>query len=238
MTDQPIRRISTSPIAWPDRIFYLHVYYDGHDQLVLRSPRHDPPRESQSTRIDVLFKGVAYVNIPATMSGLTIQIADAATRIALLATTSLEPDSSDDVFVLHGDRWTGFVVALVAFTTEDEVEDLYAPSALTDDFRVRFNPLDDPNTSYLKVVWHHQLPDEPVLIYSEVFAGREVRKIEIYRDGRTRLADRWTSTGTTQLSEGAFPTVQEIAAQPEFSPFEIDRDEFFAVLQSSLQEQD
>ncbi len=238
MTDRPIRSISSDPIAWPDRTFYLHVYYDGHNQLVLRSPRHDPPRESQSTRIDTQFKGVEYVNIPAKMSGLTIRVVDAATRSALLATTSLGTDTSDDIFAVHGNRWAGFIVAEDAFTTEDEVEDLYAPSAVTDDFRVRFNPPDDPNTIYVEVVRHDHLEDKPVLVYSEVVAWREVRKVEIYRNGRTGFADRWTTTGTTQLSEGAFPTIQEIAAQPEFSPFEIDRDEFFAVLENALQEQE
>jgi hypothetical protein len=233
MTDRPIRPVSGDPIAWPDRTFYLHVYYDGHKQLVFRSPRHDPPRESHSTRIDILFKGVQHVNVPATMSGLTIRLADAAARSASLAATSLEPDSTDSVFVVHGDRWTGFVVAVVAFTTEDEVEELYAPSGLTQDFRVRFNALDDPNTSYLKVVWHHQLTDEPVLLYSEVRGGREVRKIEMYRDGRADFADAHRATGTTLLSESHFPSIHEIAKQPQFTPLVIDRDEFNVVWESA-----
>jgi hypothetical protein len=28
---------------------------------------------------------------------------------------------------------------------------------------------------YQKVLWHHDLPDEPVVLYAEISSGREVR---------------------------------------------------------------
>jgi hypothetical protein len=31
---------------------------------------------------------------------------------------------------------------------------------------------------YLRVVWHHEFDDEPVLLLSEVVDGWEVRKVE------------------------------------------------------------
>ena len=50
---------------------------------------------------------------------------------------------------------------------------------------------------YQKVLWHHDLPDEPVEIYSEIDSGYEAREVEVYRDGRHDYADRSRSTGTT-----------------------------------------
>jgi hypothetical protein len=80
---------------------------------------------------------------------------------------------------------------------------------------------------FLKSWWHHDLPDEPVLLYSHVDdAGMEVRKIEIYRDGRRDWADEAHATGETRLSETEIPSVEEIDDQPEFDAIEISADEF------------
>jgi hypothetical protein len=81
--------------------------------------------------------------------------------------------------------------------------------------------------SYLKVVWHHRHPDEPVELYSEINDSRmELRKVEVYRDGRHDFANGARSVGTTRLSERALPSVEEIAAQSEFTPTMIDSAEF------------
>ncbi|SEQ96424.1 DUF6881 domain-containing protein [Actinokineospora terrae] len=83
---------------------------------------------------------------------------------------------------------------------------------------------------YLKTHWHHDHPDEPVLIYSEIDADRaETRKVEVYRDGRHDWADERESTGSTFLAEVDMPDDEEfaaIAADPEFSPEWIERAEF------------
>ncbi|MFD3931147.1 DUF6881 domain-containing protein [Streptomyces sp. NPDC058614] len=72
---------------------------------------------------------------------------------------------------------------------------------------------------YLKVLWSHDLPEEPVELYSELDdAGYEIRKVEIYRDGRCDFADGDLSSGTTMLGEGPLPSLEEIAEQEEFSP--------------------
>ena len=77
------------------------------------------------------------------------------------------------------------------------------------------------------MVWHHEFADEPVLLYSEIDdAGVEIRKVEVYRDGRRDYADSSRSTGTTQLSETAMPSIEEIASQAEFSPSAIEPGEF------------
>ena len=80
---------------------------------------------------------------------------------------------------------------------------------------------------YQKVVWRHDFPDEPVMLYSEIDdEGFETRKVEIYRDGRHDFADSQRSTGSTVLSDKALPSIAEIAMQSEFVPTEIQRGEF------------
>ncbi|WP_225828753.1 DUF6881 domain-containing protein [Streptomyces naphthomycinicus] len=72
---------------------------------------------------------------------------------------------------------------------------------------------------YLKVLWSHDLSEEPVELYSELDdAGYEIRKVEIYRDGRRDFADGESSSGATMLGEGPLPSLEEIAEQEEFSP--------------------
>jgi hypothetical protein len=77
-----------------------------------------------------------------------------------------------------------------------------------------------------KVFWHHDFPDEPVVLYSEIDAGLEVRKVEVYRDGRHDYADGSQSTETTLLGEGLTPSADEINADPEFTAEEISAEEF------------
>jgi hypothetical protein len=235
VTTGPIREVGDVPFSWPDRTFYLHAYYDGHDQLVVRSPRHEPNRQTHEKRIDILFKGVAHVDLPTTMPGLTLRRADATAWATRLRETGIEVEPGTQVFIADAVRWSGFVAALAAYTADDDAELIYTQSALSRDFEIRFVPTLDPDTTYLKVVWHHTLPDEPVLIYSEVRAGREQRKVEIFRDGRMDFANDFTETGTTLLAQGLFPSFNEIVKQPEFSPLVIGRDEFDIVWESATQ---
>jgi hypothetical protein len=80
---------------------------------------------------------------------------------------------------------------------------------------------------YMKVIWHHDSPDEPCLLYSEIDeAGYETRKVDVYSDGRRDYADGTRSTGTTFLGEKPVPPIEFIASQAEFSPFHIEQDEF------------
>jgi hypothetical protein len=92
-------------------------------------------------------------------------------------------------------------------------------------------------TRYLKVLWHHELPDEPVELFSEIDdEGWEVRKVEVYRDGHLDWADGSRSKGTSMLSETRMPGIEEIAVQPEFSPTVIDTGEFEAVWRQAVVE--
>lgn len=81
---------------------------------------------------------------------------------------------------------------------------------------------------YLKVVWVHDLPDEPVWLYSELDEARfEVRKVEVYRDGRRGFADRTRSVGGSMLGEMPTPLISEFGNDPEeFEVSEIEAEEF------------
>jgi hypothetical protein len=83
---------------------------------------------------------------------------------------------------------------------------------------------------YQRVQWIHDMPDEPVVLYSEVDEnGREVRKVEEFRDGRLDLADDLTQTGSTELSEGPLPSLEAINANPTFSGEPISEGQFHFV---------
>ena len=73
-------------------------------------------------------------------------------------------------------------------------------------------------TRFQKAFWHHEFPDEPVVIYSEVSdSGVETRKIEVSHNDRMQYADSERSSGDTVLSETPLPSIEEIEDQAEFS---------------------
>jgi hypothetical protein len=83
---------------------------------------------------------------------------------------------------------------------------------------------------YMLVKWCHESEDEPVLLYSELDDDRwEVRKVEVYRDGRCDYASSTESTGSTRLGEIPVPPLTEIAASPEFEAEGISEHEFEGV---------
>ncbi|ANY84031.1 hypothetical protein BB934_37860 (plasmid) [Microvirga ossetica] len=80
---------------------------------------------------------------------------------------------------------------------------------------------------YIKVRWLHTSPDSPVLLYSELNDELwEVRKVEVYADGRVDFADREEQSGSTRLGIEPLPTLEEIAADPEFELTVISAEEF------------
>lgn len=77
------------------------------------------------------------------------------------------------------------------------------------------------------IKWVHSFVSEPVLIYSEIDDERwELRKMEIYADGRIGFANRSDSGGGSGLSTEPLPSLAEIATDPQFKPVEIDQAEF------------
>lgn len=80
---------------------------------------------------------------------------------------------------------------------------------------------------YLKVEWKHNYHDEPILIYSEIDDRRnELRKVEIYRDGRIGYADKNDEYLDAGLSEKPLPTLEEIAYDKQFKPELIYKEDF------------
>jgi hypothetical protein len=83
---------------------------------------------------------------------------------------------------------------------------------------------------YIKVKWLHSSADTPVLLYSELNPDLwEVRKVEVYADGRKDFADREERSGSTKLGIEPLPPLEQIAADPEFEPAIISAEEFEAV---------
>ncbi len=80
---------------------------------------------------------------------------------------------------------------------------------------------------YIAVKWLHKNIRYPIELFSEIDEiGWEQRKVEIYADGKTDYATETVSTGSTRLGECPIPSLAEIAANPEFDPREITREEF------------
>lgn len=81
--------------------------------------------------------------------------------------------------------------------------------------------------TYIRVLWWHDLPDEPIELWSELDANRwEVRKIEVWKDGRVGIASASRSSGGTHLGEAPVPAVDAIAADPQFNVEQISSSEF------------
>ena len=71
---------------------------------------------------------------------------------------------------------------------------------------------------YFACRWHHDSPDEPVLLFEELNDERlEIRKVEQFADGRLIRSDRIDPERTTTLSWVEVPPLDQIAADPEFT---------------------
>ena len=80
---------------------------------------------------------------------------------------------------------------------------------------------------YLRVQWLHSFPDDPVEIYSEVDDdGWETRKVEVFRDGSMGYASATDANHSTVLGEERMPSLEQIAADPQFRAKSIGKDQF------------
>lgn len=62
----------------------------------------------------------------------------------------------------------------------------------------------------------------------------ELRKIEVYADGRADFADNKRQSGSTKLGIEPLPSLNEIAADPEFNPSKISAEEFEIMWERAL----
>lgn len=80
---------------------------------------------------------------------------------------------------------------------------------------------------FLKIEWIHEFADEPYIIFAELDDdGYEKRKIEIFKNGRSGYASESSEVGGSILSEHPYPPLEEIAANSEFIPVKISKEEF------------
>ena len=83
--------------------------------------------------------------------------------------------------------------------------------------------------THIVVTWHHEHPDEPVELFSELDDERfEVRKVEVFRDGRKCFAHASSHSGNTALGIVPVPLLEEIASDRQFTPRTITKEEFEA----------
>lgn len=81
--------------------------------------------------------------------------------------------------------------------------------------------------THLKVRWHHQDHNDPVLLFSELGSDRyEVRKVDVFADGRMAYAREGEEVGDCILGEEATPPASEIFADAEFEVLDVDAVEF------------
>jgi hypothetical protein len=80
---------------------------------------------------------------------------------------------------------------------------------------------------YSRLLWNHPPSTEPVEILSEYDeSGWEKRKVERFLDGSIGYASTSESAGGTRLSLIQRPSDDEVVAEPEFSVFELSKEEF------------
>lgn len=61
-----------------------------------------------------------------------------------------------------------------------------------------------------------------------------MRNVDVYRDGQCDFADSVTSIGATILGGIATPSVEELAALDEFTPYETEAGEFETVWRRAI----
>lgn len=78
---------------------------------------------------------------------------------------------------------------------------------------------------YWRTLWRHDDPDEPTEFLSEVGADLyEVRRVDIYRDGRLVFTDEIFSSGTTELSDQRMDRGEDLSE--EVDVLRISKNEF------------
>ena len=93
----------------------------------------------------------------------------------------------------------------------------------------------NPPNTFIRVGWKHSNPEHPISLYSEIDEERwEVRKVDLFADGRLGYASARGTFGNTLLGDHPVPSVVELASNPEFEPAEISRTEFEVVWDKAL----
>jgi len=95
----------------------------------------------------------------------------------------------------------------------------------------------NPPNTFIRVKWKHSslVLEDPITFYSEFDGERwEVRKVEVFADGRLGYANARGTFGFTRLGEHPVPALAEMGRNPEFDPAEIAAAEFEAIWDKAL----
>ncbi|WP_344097745.1 DUF6881 domain-containing protein [Microbacterium deminutum] len=79
---------------------------------------------------------------------------------------------------------------------------------------------------FLRVRWLSEDPDDPVVLWSHVVDGWEIRKVDEFADGHLVWADGGHESGSTRLGSAPVPSPEEIADDPQFAVDIIDEPDF------------
>ena len=72
---------------------------------------------------------------------------------------------------------------------------------------------------FLKVHWHHDRPEDPVLLFSALDENRwEVRKVDVWADGSGEVSDSYEDeeVQSTWLGTAPTPSLAEITEDSQF----------------------
>ncbi|GAB4019863.1 DUF6881 domain-containing protein [Spirosoma koreense] len=91
---------------------------------------------------------------------------------------------------------------------------------------------------YIQVDWIHNYPDDPTQLYSEVGEdGYEIRRIDIYRDGRIERVSEDTQDEYNFLNPQVYPSLEELNSKDEWDEVkaqEIIKDDFETIWANGL----
>ncbi|HEY4199310.1 MAG TPA: hypothetical protein VGM83_02005 [Devosiaceae bacterium] len=107
--------MNNMPIFSSDRLFEVWQYTVSHRQLLMRSNKS----YSAPTRLEVLFKDVAFMAVPPVMKGMSITNCTTADEELLLNLAALP--SSKPWYRLEADGAVGYIAAGTIVTNEDEL---------------------------------------------------------------------------------------------------------------------
>ena len=105
------------------RFFQVWGYTVSHSELLLRSVKSD----EFSTRIDVFFKGVKELHLPASFNGLSLETYEEGLQYPSILQGTASLAHGRKVYVAKGNGFVGYIVALQAWIHEDQGE-YYDPS--------------------------------------------------------------------------------------------------------------
>ncbi len=115
----------TTPILSYQRQFQVWEYTVSHRQLLLRSVQG----KVHPTQVDVLFKSVTGMNLPATFQGLQVHSADLKEAAEMRLSKGSLGQLSRKFYKLTGDGWSGGILAGLMAWVEDQ-SDYHEPSKL------------------------------------------------------------------------------------------------------------